>query len=276
MSRLPALALLLLAAPLPSVAATRRIDEKVPAQPGGTLTLQTPVGSVRIEGSDAEEAVLTVIVKGDQKRVDAFTVAAEAGKKGVGVVAKDPVGGSGSFSADFRLKVPKKYSLSVRTGGGGLRVAGLSGSVELETSGGAVRVSKVSGDVRARSYGGSIEVSEVAGAVEARTSGGGIQVSSSGGPVQARTSGGAVDVTVLKGYGGVRAESSGGGVTVSVPKGTAADVDASTDGGRVRCDLPVTVTGEIAPGRLKGPANGGGKPLVAHTSGGSVTVRSFK
>lgn len=55
----------------------------------------------------------------------------------------------------------------------------------------------------------------------------------------------------------------------AVPAGAAFDLDASTSGGGAGCDLPVTVTGKRSGcSRLKGPVNGGGKPVVLRSSGG--------
>jgi len=37
--------------------------------------------------------------------------------------------------------------------------------------------------------------------------------------------------------------------------------------------LPVTVTGKTEHSRLKGPVNGGGKPVYLRTSGGSIHIK---
>jgi hypothetical protein len=43
----------------------------------------------------------------------------------------------------------------------------------------------------------------------------------------------------------------------------------------VSSDLSVDTEGKPSRGRLKGPVNGGGKPVVLHTSGGSIQVRKL-
>ena len=73
----------------------------------------------------------------------------------------------------------------------------------------------------------------------------------------------------------VKLETSGGGVTVRVAENSAFDLDAATSGGGVSSDLPVTVVGKIAHDHLKGPVNGGGKPVVLRTSGGSIHVKKL-
>ena len=68
---------------------------------------------------------------------------------------------------------------------------------------------------------------------------------------------------------------SGGGVTLRVPENSAFDLDASTSGGSVSSDLSVTAKGKASSSHLKGAVNGGGKPVILHTSGGSIRVQKL-
>ena len=56
-----------------------------------------------------------------------------------------------------------------------------------------------------------------------------------------------------------------------MPKSTTGELDASTSGGSVRTELPVTTT-EMSEHKLTGTFNGGGNPIYARTSGGSIKV----
>ena len=73
----------------------------------------------------------------------------------------------------------------------------------------------------------------------------------------------------------IKLSTSGGGVTVKVADGSAFNLDASTSGGGVSCDLPVTVQGKIERNRLKGPVNGGGPVVHLRTSGGGIHVKNL-
>ena len=53
----------------------------------------------------------------------------------------------------------------------------------------------------------------------------------------------------------------------------AVNLDASTSGGRVIADIPVTVQGELKRTALKSKINGGGPALYLHTTGGNVHIR---
>ena len=66
---------------------------------------------------------------------------------------------------------------------------------------------------------------------------------------------------------------SGGGIFLTVPADFKADLDASTSGGRVKTDLPVTVKGTISKNKLQGAVNGGGPNVILRTSGGNIELR---
>jgi len=70
----------------------------------------------------------------------------------------------------------------------------------------------------------------------------------------------------------VKLQTTGGGVTLKVPEPSAFDLDAATSGGTVHCDLPITITGKAQSTQIKGPVNGGGKPVLLRTSGGSIHI----
>lgn len=184
-------------------------------------------------------------------------------------------------------------AVDLRTSGGGISVERVRGSVLADTSGGAIRVEDVEGDVGADTSGGSIVVRRVSGSASADTSGGSIAMREIGGDVVADTSGGSIDI---EGAGGrVRADTSGGPVTVAFAPGNdhggtlsssggrvtavldptvSLEIDASTSGGSVRTDLPLTVQGTVSRTDLRGRLNGGGELLKLRSSGGGIRIES--
>ena len=161
-----------------------------------------------------------------------------------------------------------------RTSGGSIALTASNGDADLETSGGGIRIGDVGGNVRADTSGGSIEIERAAGTVTAHTSGGSIHVEASTGAVDATTSGGSVEASITgQPKGDCRLSTSGGSVTVRLAATVAVEIDAR--GNRVKCDLPVTVSGAIERGRLKGTINGGGPLLELHTSGGTIRIEKL-
>ena len=211
--------------------------------------------------------------------------------------------------ARYTISVPATFNAQLKTAGGSVAVTGLTGDVKAGTSGGGFRFEHLHGALDAQTSGGGIHIADCTGPLKVRTSGGGIDVTGGSGSLDGKTSGGPVTVRDFGGparvessgggltienvsgkvdgttSGGsisarfssplsdeVKLETSGGGVTLRVPDNSAFNLDASTSGGSVASDLPVTVTGKTEHSRLKGPVNGGGKPVYLRTSGGSIHI----
>jgi hypothetical protein len=291
--------LLLVAASMSGVAADRRFEKKFPVSPGGTLTVSTDAGSVRVTGTSSDEVSILVEMEGRQKDIDDFEIKAEQTSGGVEVRGKSHNSGwkifrSYDMDARFTISVPRNYSVRLstsggdvevqdiqglvdgKTSGGDVRVGKVDGKMDLHTSGGNIRVESAKGNVRAETSGGDVHVTSVTGDVEGETSGGNVTVADVEGKVRAETSGGNVTVRVRGGNKGVHAETSGGNVEIHIAKNCAANIDASTSGGDVECDLPVTVSGKISDSSVKGTVNGGGPLIYAHTSGGNVRIRPME
>ena len=62
------------------------------------------------------------------------------------------------------------------------------------------------------------------------------------------------------------------GVAAVVDSTVGLEIDASSSGGSVNCDLPVTVRGKIGRDSVRGQLNGGGAVLKIRSSGGGVSV----
>jgi DUF4097 and DUF4098 domain-containing protein YvlB len=178
--------------------------------------------------------------------------------------------------------------VEMQTSGGDVRAEQIQGNVRLGTSGGDIEVTRVNGDLDAKTSGGYIHLTDISGKVVARTSSGNVIASNirgdsdlktSGGDIRAtidgkiaaHTSGGNVTAELVGANRGISVSSSGGDLTVRVPKDTTGSLNASTSGGSVRTELPVT-TAELGEHKLRGTINGGGNEIYAHTSGGSIRV----
>jgi DUF4097 and DUF4098 domain-containing protein YvlB len=174
------------------------------------------------------------------------------------------------------------------TSGGDVRAEQVEGQTRLNTSGGDIEVVRLNGDLDAKTSGGYIHLDDIVGSVEARTSSGNViargirgdsQLKTSGGDIRAtidgkiaaHTSGGDVTAELVGANRGITVSSSGGDLTVRVPKDTTGELNAATSGGSVRTEIPVTTT-EMGEHRLSGTINGGGNPIHARTSGGSIKV----
>jgi hypothetical protein len=127
-----------------------------------------------------------------------------------------------------------------------------------------------------RSVNGGISVREVAGAVEFETTNGGISLEAVGGRVQGRTTNGGLDIR-LAGSGwageGLDVTTTNGGVTLGVPVDYNARIETGTTNGGLQVDFPVTLQGRIDRKHLSFEVGKGGPLVRAVTTNGGVTVR---
>jgi len=314
-------ALLLLATPLRTSAA-ENVKKTFSVRPGGTIFVDSDLGTIEVQAKDNDEVVVEVerSPRGwgdDEKLLNEFELSFRQEGNDVYVTGKFKKGRnwfwnrhSGDLIVRYRITVPKKYNVDLKTAGGSISVDdlegtaatrtsggslhfgnivgpvtgktsggsisldGCSGTADLKTSGGSLNIGNVKGNVVASTSGGSIHIGRVEGTVEAKTSGGGINVEEVAGDINASTSGGPIRATITRQpKGDCRLHTSGGGITLYVDENIAVSLEASTSGGSVKTDLPVEVIGEIKRSSLRGKINGGGPELTLHTSGGSIRIK---
>jgi len=251
---------------------------------GGTLNIETDVGSIEVQADG-----------GNQVKVEVFRDVDARSKGEIDDILED-------FKIDFdqrgddvfitgewkdksnrwwnrrkkRLKlryvvsVPTKYNVDLQTSGGSISVDDLEGKVNSKTSGGSLNFGDIKGPVYGRTSGGSITLDGCEGTADVRTSGGGIHIGEVDGNVDAHTSGGSI--TIERAKGEVNAGTSGGSIKVEEVMGA---IEATTSGGSVTAHIS-----QQPKGRCYLKTSGGsvkvylaediGVDLDARTSGGHV------
>lgn len=288
---------LILAALLPAGAAlaeTRAFQQRFPADVASTLIVRSDVGEIRVTGG-AAEILIQATIDGSKSEVERFEIQAVAREGRIEVTGTAGRKGwslwnSGSLQVTYVIQVPDNVRLELNTAGSNVlvrRVAGevtaktsggnigfrdVGGSATASTSGGHIHIERVAGSIHARTSGGDILLSGATSGVEARTSGGDVSVDHVQGEVVARTSGGDITVGLEGEHKGIDVQTSGGSIELLLATTARADVDASTSGGSVRVNLPVTQEFELDDNEFRGRINGGGPPIRARTSGGSIRI----
>lgn len=159
-----------------------------------------------------------------------------------------------------RLTIPANVRLDLDTSGGPISVRGeRSAAIKADTSGGPISVDGGRAAMELDTSGGPIKVGQVLESLHADTSGGGITVD----------------------YVGPRANSvlldtSGGNIRVGVDRDAKFNLEASTSGGSVRVEGLVYDGQSTRRSRANGRLNGGGGPLRADTSGGSIEIHAAR
>jgi DUF4097 and DUF4098 domain-containing protein YvlB len=168
------------------------------------------------------------------------------------------------------VRLGKVAEVKARTSGGDIQLETASANANLATSGGSIKAGRIEGTIVAHTSGGDVKIGSVAGAADLHTSGGSIHVEKAENTLKAETSGGNVEVATVVGQSKLR--TSGGSIRV----GHAGDsIQASTSGGDVRVALSSTLAEDCELRTAGGSihvevATGAAFDLDAKTSGGSA------
>jgi hypothetical protein len=217
---------------------------------------------------------------------------------------------SHNISVSYDLVVPAATRLRSQTGSGSQSVEGIQGPVRASTGSGSVKVENIGDEVRAETGSGDVEVDSVKGATHASTGSGSIRLSGIGSSFMASTGSGSVkleqtgpgDGKVETGSGSIelqnvrgalRVRTGSGDITVQgeptgewslhtgsgrilvrLPSNAAFELNAHTSSGHISTsnDHPVTMTGTIGRGELRGKVRGGGPVLEMETGSGNIQI----
>ena len=215
----------------------------VPAA-GATMTVDaSPNGGIKVDGTSRGDIlvrarVVATATTREEARAIVARVQVVATADHVDADGPHDMGRREGWSVSYRLSVPVRTPLSLRTTNGGIGIDNVDSRVEFQTVNGGVKLSRMAGDV------------------EGRTSNGGVDVDLDGSTWQ----GSGLDV-----------QTTNGGVRLSIPARYSARVETGTVNGTLNIDFPVTVQGRI--GReLSIDLGSGGPTLRVRTSNGGVRV----
>jgi DUF4097 and DUF4098 domain-containing protein YvlB len=205
-----------------------------------------------------------------------------------------------SNSGEITLKkVSATGSVDLHTDFGGITYTGGSGqSLSADTNSGEVTLQNltINEDATVKSEFGTITLTDVtAASYDAHSNSGGITLDGAQGKVKLHTEFGDISVTKAKAVtldldtnsGTISFEGSlalgphtvkteFGSISLALPADSKLDVDLNTDMGRIKSDLPITLSGDQENDHWKGSLNGGGQTLNAKTNSGDITIETLK
>ena len=317
------LLLLFVAATTASALSEENVSQSLDGAPGGKLIVDVDFGTIDVSAGANDKITLAAHRKIDsdneaQEKEYLTSAPVIVSKEGNTVTIRARrqnkernLNWSGRCSMDARytVQVPRSFNSELRTGGGTIIVAELTGSMSADTSGGKLKFTHLRGPTGATTSGGSIELNGCEGALKVDTSGGRIDATDGSGSLEARTSGGSI---VVRNFGGdtkvetsggrltfeningkitgrssggsisaklkspvpgdVNLETSAGSIDVMVPPDAGLDIEAEASSGRVISELPFIGT-RTDRDTMKGKINGGGKSLVLRSGAGSISIK---
>jgi hypothetical protein len=259
--------------------------------PGGSLSVDVDRGGIRIVGADQNSVQIRVVrdvtraSEAEAARIlkEHHVVLEQHGKE-ISITAQEPWSfGRGSWwswwghpelNVHYEITVPRVFDTRVKTAGGNVEVASLHGNVTAKTEGGRLNFNGIEGKVNGKTEGGNVKAVGCQDELQLRTEGGNIAIEEfTGKGLQAQTEGGSIVAEfAVPPRSDCTLRTSGGNVTVRIPETAAVNLDAHTDGGTTRTDLPVQVQGQQDRETLRGTINGGGSMLELETEGGNIRI----
>jgi DUF4097 and DUF4098 domain-containing protein YvlB len=170
---------------------------------------------------------------------------------------------------------PLNGNLKIHTGDGSVRSDAVTGNVDIDTGDGGITLEGAKGDVRLRTGDGHIDARNIDGKLDATSGDGHVKIDGRFDALNIKTGDGSIDARVLPGSKLVSSwniHTGDGSVDLVLPGELQANIDASTNDGRISLGIPVTVEGTFSNSQIHGKMNGGGQPLTIHTGDGSIRL----
>ena len=214
---------------------------------GSTITLETNSGAITLKEVRATNKLTTNAEFGDVtfENGSADSLSVDTNSGGVSLV-----------------KITIKKELKVQDEFGNIELnQALAASYDLRTNGGSITIDGAKGKLVAHSEFGSIDILNA----ESVT-------------LNLSTNSGAVEFHGSLGTGPHMVKSEFGEINLTVPPDSKLDVDLSTEFGRIKSDLPITVTltetSNSNGDQIVGSINGGGEQITVETNNGSVNLHA--
>jgi DUF4097 and DUF4098 domain-containing protein YvlB len=179
---------------------------------------------------------------------------------------------------------------------------GSSASLTLDTNSGKISITKVNvtKELNIQNDFGDIDLTQaMAGSYDLHTNSGGITIDGAKGKLKAYTDFGNIEISNAKsvtldvktnsgtiefsgslGAGPHNVKSDFGNIDLALPTDVKLNVDLKTDFGKIKSDLPITVTltesSSSEKDQIAGSINGGGDELIVSTNSGGINITAIK
>jgi len=240
--------------------------------------LDTNDGSVRVTTSDTKQVELRVIYNGYTLDKNLKIDSRQDGDH-VELSARETMhwnwGVHVSRGLRLEVRMPRNADLSVDSGDGSVEAQAVNGNVDIHTGDGHIKVEGAKGQIKLRTGDGSIEGRDLDGKIEADSGDGHITLDGRFDTLNIRTGDGSINAHAQPGSKVLSAwtiRTGDGSVDLTVPTDLNANIDASTNDGRISLGIPITVEGQFSNSQIHGKMNGGGQPVTIHTGDGSIRL----
>lgn len=186
-----------------------RIEQDYEVKPGGSLTLEAEIGSIRVDGWTNDEVEIRIEKRVNTRREErarsAFDeidviLSRRENDVHIRVVNNDEsIFFRNRVSVDMTVRVPESCSLDLTTVDGNIGIDAVKSPVTARVVDGDIEIRKAEGQTDAGTTDGNIEIEEVTGSITARAVDGDIEIRNTRGSVTARTTDGDVEIRNTRG-----------------------------------------------------------------------------
>jgi hypothetical protein len=175
---------------------------------------------------------------------------------------------------DYRVTVPQNCSLKVRGVSNTAEVEGITGNLEISSVSGPLVCRSLSGEIKIKTVSGDISGKDISGPVELVAVSGDIQVKNSRfSSITGKTVSGDIVIETSIEEGPYDFNAVSGDIKLDIPSSTGVTVSSSSVSGRVRTDLPHSVSSHPRSHR-KVDVEGGGIAISHHSVSGDLFLFS--
>jgi hypothetical protein len=264
-----------------------REEKQFKVGPGAEVTLDTFDGSVQVESWNQAEVRVEIQKRGpDRDIAAALEVRSSQDGNRIRVEAPAPkvtreFVGFGNYSGpsvSFVVRVPEKVKLTAITRDGSIAVDKVTGTVNLKSGDGSIRANAVNGDVTMHTDDGSLSLVDVSGRLSLESGDGSIRVQGRFDDLHVKTGDGSITIEAEDGSAmkdGWDISTGDGSISFQIPQRFSAEIDASSQDGRVRSDidgLTASNDDDDDRGTLRGRVGSGGHTVTIRSGDGSITV----
>src|SRR5215467_1992786 len=242
------------------------------------VRIDTNDGSVRVTTSDTKQIELKVLYSGYTLDKNLKIDSRQDGDR-VELTAKETMHWNWGIHVNRGLRVevrmPRNADLNVDSGDGSVESESIQGNLDIHTGDGHIRVAGAKGQIKLRTGDGSIECRDLDGKIEADSGDGHITLDGRFDTLNIKTGDGSINAHAQPGSKVISAWSirtGDGSVDLTLPGDLNANIDASTNDGRISLGIPVMVDGQFSNSQIHGKMNGGGQPVTIHTGDGSIRL----
>ena len=269
---------------IPQVEHKREVRLSAPMSQSGAFATQTHNGSITITGADVTDCNLTATITARADNEEKAKKLAEevkiklepSGSKLIAKIEKPSLVPNKYVSVDFVITVPDKTSLDLTTHNGQIEITNITGQVKGTTHNGGISAGKVSGPIILQTHNGNVDCRNITGDMTLGTHNGNVLCVEASGNMQLKTHNGQINASYSKSARpvcNVSIVTHNGDAKLTAPPNFSAKVNASTHNGSINTDLPITVTGKMSKGELKGTIGAGEGNLHIETHNGSIKIK---